>query len=358
MDYLLPAMFRRQRHRRPYRRRKSQSSPTPRPASQPDVGPAFEREELGTVQNGDKKSHYQTNPYANLSGVVGEGSITRFRRLEDPFIKGREQRNFLGARVDSPFFDCTQRFTASPVEHPAGLPEPLDPFAGEFRPSRRFSSNPSSSNVKIHKVPSRSCAFKVGNSEIFGNPFVPNDDAQALFSAYALPNAMPCLRLEIGFNQVLDEPYDGILTSRIENGSRKAYFIVNSSNIGPSFQRFFPPTVRWCTRHVIDLGYRRAVQYPGDLNDDAEVIQLCPEGPEKRLEHRPMERLISMTWVSTSPHVWRYNDERTKKMLAPPVRASLDALENKRQPEEITIWFLNPWGLDATDLEWLVQASS
>lgn len=95
------------------------------------------------------------------------------------------------------------------------------------------------------------------------------------------------------------------------------------------------------------------MKYPGDLKGDSDpIIQLCPEGPEGKL----MERLIRMTWVSTSPLFWRYDDEKSKMLLVPPIRANLDALENMPQPKEITIWFLNPWGLDATNLQGLVES--
>ena len=198
------------------------------------------------------------------------------------------------------------------------------------------------------------CAIKVEGCRVFGNPFPHNDATYALFSADARPFDMPCIRLEFDFNQILKPPYD---FSGIPLSKAGAFAALSSVCTGPSIEctefgdPFAPLTLRWYRGNTIDhVCYRRVVGGLGDWLGDEEVIRLCPEG-------RLMERLIRMTWVSTLPMLWP-KLRKVRSKIAFDVEANLCALLGQDQPREISIWFLNPWGLDATNLQELADSYS
>lgn len=170
-----------------------------------------------------------------------------------------------------------------------------------------------------------SCAIKVGDCRLVGDPFIPKDAAYVVFSADARQKDMPCIRLEINFNQA---------SEHVSSLSAKPFV-----------------TVRWYPGRMIGhLDYRRVVLSPGDCNGDTEVIKLCPQGG-------PMESLFRMTWVSKRPMLHK---EKTQKsnFLAPAYRSILGVLKNRPQPKEVTIWFLSPWHFDGTNLQDLVLSYS
>lgn len=324
---------------RPYRRREDAISPTPRAADHTGVNPAFERQESATLQKGNEAAHHRPRIYTDREPrVIGDGSHTGSLRQ---LTEGKDREESVNTRVNV-WIDSLEFFPVFPVRA-------LSPLARDCSPNEQSISIPS--NVQVHQRPIRiSCAIKVDGCEMIGNPFVANSAAFALFSANPRPDDSPCLRLGFDSMQVLRQPFDELVFPRSIRGSVFAHSLINALDLGPFFQHFKPPTVRWYAEHVKHLDYRRAVEPPGDRNGDAEVIQLCP-GDTLR------ECLIRMTWVSTSPYLWGYN-EATEVMFVPHIRANLWALKDKHQSKEITIWFLNPWDHDATHLHELVQSLS
>ena len=252
-------------------------------------------------------------------------------RWEDSSTEGRDRAYSIDT---NPWDDSSE----SPRYTPKS---PLDPLAEKFIPKECL--------ISIERIRPKymriSCAIKVEGCRIVGNPFVPDATAYALFSAHARPEDKPCLRLDFDFNQILGQSFDERVIPHFL-ASRISRFRLDAVNDGPIIEPFVPLAVKWYAGHVKHLGYGRAVQPPGDLDGDAEVIQWCPEDGL-------MERLIRMTWVSTSPSLWPYN-ERSKESLFPDLRANLDTLKEKIHSKKITIWFLNPGGLDATTLQELV----
>lgn len=252
-------------------------------------------------------------------------------RWDDSSTEGRDRAY---SHDTNPWDDSSESLRDTPST-------PLNPLAKEFVPKERLISN-----ERIHPNYMRiSCAIKVEGCGIVGNPFVPDAVAPALFFAHARPEDRPCLRVDFDFNQVLEQPFDERVIPRFlaTRLSRPRRYAVND---GPVIEQFVPLTVKWYAGHVKHLGYGRAVQPPGDLDGDAEVIQMCPTDGL-------MERLVRMTWVSKSPLVWPHN-HRTREWLFGDVQANLDTLKEKIHPKRITIWFLNPGGLDATTLQELV----
>ena len=313
-------------------RRRPQETRELRTANQTGFSPIFVWQKLDTLPNEDEVA--SSRPRRNTdqdSCAITVCSQIEAARYEDSSTEGRDR----AYSIDTNPWDDS-------LESPRDIPKrSLNPLAKEFIPKEHLISN-----ERIRPKYTRiSCAIKVEGCEIVGKPFVPDATAPALFSAHARPGDKPCLRLDFDFYQILEQPFDTRLIPHFVP-SRISRIRLDAVNDGPIIEPFVPLTVRWYAGHVKLLGYGRAVEPPGDLDGDAEVIQLCPED-------RLMERLIRMAWVSTSPALWPYN-ERSKESLFPDLRANLDALKEKNQSKEITIWFRNPGGLDATTLQELV----
>ncbi len=216
-----------------------------------------------------------------------------------------------------------------------------------------------------NKFKTITCAVKVGDNPPIGNPFSFRDSLT--FSSDVREKDMPCFRLTFKRFPAINSSSASRQRARAfarDGSSVLADVPGQASSLGSAAsaqyrEPLFPNIiVRWYThtdagpRNMLHgLSYTRVMPSPGDLCGDAEIIKLCPED-------QLMEYLIRMTWISNDPMIEKnVNFPELKRHLHPDIQANLDALElRENQPQEVVIWFLNPLGRDATNLEELVQS--